>query len=119
MFSTDKNIEKLAHLIEMLRDYIGMQRNLLQLNALEKTVRILTMLVLTIILSFFLLLIVIFLSFAGAFALSTVMHTALAFLTVAGVYVLLFVLVLANRKAWIQRPLVKLFAGILSDGATE
>ena len=37
------------------------------------------------------------------------------FLAVAGFYLLLFILVYAKRKAWIQRPLVKLFAEILTN----
>lgn len=115
MFSNDKNIEKLALIIESLKDYIGLQKDFLQLNAIEKTVRILTFVLLAISLSFFILLFIIFLSFAGAYALGEFMPTSLAFLVVAGFYLLLFILVYAKRKAWIQRPLVKLFAEILTN----
>lgn len=115
MFSNDKNIEKLALIIESLKDYIGLQKDFLQLNAIEKTVRILTFVLLAISLSFFILLFIIFLSFAGAYALGEFMPTPLAFLAVAGFYLLLFILVYAKRKAWIQRPLVKLFAEILTN----
>lgn len=115
MFSNDKNIEKLAQLVEKVKEYLGMQREMLQLNAIEKVVRVLTMLVLTIILSFFLLLVVIFLSFSAAFALAVFVPTALAFLIVAAFYFLLFMLVYSNRKKWIQDPLIRMFANLLTS----
>lgn len=115
MFSTDKNIDTLAQLVKSVKDYIGLQKDLLQLNAVTKTAHVLTLLLLFVILSFFLLLIIIFLSFAAAFALSALMPTALAFLVVAGVYVLLLVLVYAKRNAWILQPLIRVFAGILTE----
>lgn len=115
MFSTDKNIDTLARLIETVKDYVGLQKDLLQLNVVTKTARVLTLLLLTIILSFFLLLLVIFLSFAAAFALSSFMPTALAFLTIAGAYFLLFVLFYAKRSQWIERPLIRFFADILTE----
>lgn len=101
MFSNDKNIEKLALIIESIKDYIGLQKEFLQLSAVEKIVRLLTFVLLAIILSFFILLFIIFLSFAAAYALSDIMPTYAAFLTVAGFYLLLFMLISAKRKAWI------------------
>lgn len=115
MFSTDKNIDTLAQLIEAVKDYVGLQKDLLQLNAVTKTARVLTLLLLAVILSFFLLLIVIFLSFAIAFALGSVMPMSLAFLTVAGFYLMLFVMFYLKRSQWIQRPLIRFFAGILTE----
>ena len=115
MFSNDKNIEKLADIIEKMKEYIGLQKDLLQLNAVEKTVRILTLLVLTIVLSFFALLVVIFISFAAAWALTIVVHPAIAFLIVAAIYLLLFILVYSKRHSWIERPLVSMFADILTN----
>lgn len=115
MFSTDQNIDKLAQLIKSVKDYVGLQKDLLQLNAVTKTAQVLTLLLLAIILGFFLLLIVIFLSFAAAYALSSFMPSALAFLVIAGVYTVLFFVTYAKRKAWILRPLTHLFAGILTE----
>jgi len=115
MFSNDKNIETLADLIEKLKEYIGLQKDLLQLNAIEKTVRILTLLVLTIVLSFFALLVVIFLSFAAAEALALIMPSPLAYLIIAAIYFVLFILVYNKRHTWIERPLVSMFADILTN----
>lgn len=114
MFSTDKNIEKLAQLILSIKDYVGLQKELLQLNAITKIAQLLSALLLAVVFAFFILLIIIFLSFAAAFALSAYMPSALAFLAVAGIYVLLLLLVSSNREQWIKRPLLKLFAEILT-----
>lgn len=115
MFSTDKNIEKLAQLISSLKDYIGLQKDLLQLNVVTKFAHILTVLLLGIVLSFFILLVIIFLSFAAAYALSAVMPTALAFLCIACFYIILLSIVYSNRNSWIKRPLIRLFADIMTS----
>lgn len=114
MFSTDKNVDTVRELIEALRQYVAFQKDLLQVNAVEKAVRLLTAVVLTAALSFLLLLVVIFLSFAAAWGLCQVVAQPLAFLAVAVAYALLFILVYAKRHAWIERPLVRAFADILT-----
>lgn len=113
MFSTDKNIESLAQIITSIKDYIGLQKELLQLNAVTKIAHLLSILLLAVILAFFILLIVIFLSFAAVFALSAYMPTALSFLIIAGIYLLMLILVFSNSNKWIKRPLLRLFADIL------
>ena len=42
MFSTDKNIETIAELIEAVRNYIGLQTKFVKLDVIEKIVRLLT-----------------------------------------------------------------------------
>lgn len=114
MLSNDKNIETIHDLIIEVRDYLDLQKDLLQVTAVEKVVRLLSALVLTIVLAFFLLLVIIFFSFAAAYGLALLLPTPLAFLAIAGVYVLLFILAYAKRRAWIERPLVRTFADILT-----
>lgn len=115
MFSTDKNIETISQLIKSLKDYIKLQKDLLQLNVVTKFARILTVLFLGVVFSLLLLLVIIFLSFAAVYALSTMMPTALAFLCIAGAYALLSVIIYYNRKNWIEGPLIRLFADILTS----
>lgn len=114
MFSTDKNIEKLAQLILSVKDYVGLQKELLQLNAITKIAHLLSVLLLAVVFAFFILLIIIFLSFSAAFALSAYMPSALAFLIVTGIYLLTLILVFSNSDKWIKRPLLKLFAEIMT-----
>lgn len=42
MFSTDKNIETIAELIEAVKNYIGLQTKYAKLDVIEKIVRLLT-----------------------------------------------------------------------------
>lgn len=115
MFSSDKNIETIAELVESIKQYLELQKGIVQLNVVDKVVRLLTWLALTIILSFFVLLIVIALSFAVVCALSLVMPPYAAYLIMAAFYIILFLLVITNRKSWIERPIVRMLAGILTE----
>lgn len=115
MFSTDKNIETIAQLVESLKDYVKLEKELLQLNMVKKIVQLLTALVLTIVLAFFLLLVIIFGSFSVGFALTSYMSAGWAFLIITGFYMMLFFLMIINRKRWFERPLVNLFSNILTE----
>ena len=59
--------------------------------------------------------VLIYLSFTVAYALSTLMGLSFAFLTVTGVYILIFLLCIFNRRRWIERPLVRFLADLLID----
>ena len=45
MFSTDKNIETIAQLIEVVRHYIGLQTKSMKLDVIDKIVRLITALI--------------------------------------------------------------------------
>lgn len=113
MFSNDKNIETIGQLIESIKHYIGLQTKYAKLDVIEKTVRLLTALAMVAILSTLLMLALIYASFAAAYALATAIGSTAAFCVVSGVYLSAFVLCILFRKQWIERPLVKLIAGIL------
>ena len=107
MFSSDKNIETIAQLVEQLKQYGGLKLEMLKLDA-------------ALILGFVLLLIVcavaICASFAVAYALGDLFDSdALGFLCVAAFYLLLLIIVYVRKKAWIERPLVKFLATILLE----
>ena len=115
MFSTDKNIESLASLIEKFKEYLQLRKSLLQLSLTEKIIRLLTACALTILLAFFFFLVVIFLSFAAVYALSLFVPLWASFLIVAGVQLLLFVIIYCKRHSWIQQPLVRVLVNILAS----
>ena len=46
MFSSDKNIETIAQLVEQLKQYGGLKLEMLKLDATEKTVKIISALIL-------------------------------------------------------------------------
>ena len=113
MLSSDKNVESIAQLIEVLKHYLGLQTEYVKLDVIDKVVRLLTAAALAIL--FFMIIIAVFLyfSFAFAFWLSTYIGMALAFLIVALLHLLIFVLFLIYRKTWIQKPLVHFLATLL------
>ena len=113
MFSNDKNIETISQLIETLKHYIGLQTKYTKLDVVETIVRLLTASAILIIISIFLMLALIYASFAIAYALAPVTGTATAFCLVAGFYIFAFILCIIFKKQWIERPLVRFFAGIL------
>lgn len=113
MFSTDKNIETIAQLIEVVRHYIGLQTKYMKLDVIDKIVRLLTALVMVAVLSLLLFIGLIYLSFAAAYALEPLMGIAVAFACIAGVYFAVLLLFVIFRKKWIERPLVRFLASML------
>ena len=90
MLSSDKNVENIAQLIEVLKHYLGLQTEYVKLDAFLT-----------------------YLSFAIAFWLATFTGTALAFFIIAILYLLLLILFYFFRKPWIEKPLVRFLASIL------
>lgn len=70
MFSNDKNIESIAQLVEVLKHYIGLQTEYLKLDVVDKVVRLLTAITMCVVLVGLLVLAIIYLSFATAYALA-------------------------------------------------
>lgn len=115
MFSNDRNIEKVAKLVDLLKDYISLQKDSMKVSATEKLIKLLTVFILALVLGFVILLIVVFLSFAAAAWLETMMPRETAYLSVAAFYVLMFIVFYAKRTSWIQQPLVRIIANILTS----
>lgn len=113
MFSTDKNIETIAQLIEVVKHYIGLRTKYMKLDVIDKIVRLLTALVMVAVLSLLLFLGLIYLSFAAVYALEPTVGTAAAFTCVAGGYFVVLMLCVVFRKRWIERPLVRFLASLL------
>jgi len=113
MISSDKNVESIAQLVEQLKHYVGLQSEYVKLDVIEKVVKLVTAAALSFILMLLTLLILIYLSFAIAHALAHYMGFVAAFSIVAGIYLLLLILIIANRRRWIEKPLVKFLADLL------
>ena len=113
MFSNDKNIESIAQLVEVLKHYIGLQTEYLKLDVVDKVVRLLTAITMTVVLMGLLVLTIIYLSFAVAYALAPLVGTACGFSIVAGIYLIILALFVIFRHQWIEKPLVKFLAGLL------
>lgn len=113
MFSSDKNVESIAQLVESVKNYVGLQGEYLKFNAVEKVVRLTTALTLAIIFIIIGVAILFYLSFALIYAMEPLTGMALAYLIMALLFLLLLIIVFINRKSWIERPLVRFLSDIL------
>ena len=113
MLSSDNNIETIAQLVESTKRYIGVKSEYVKLDIIEKVVRLLTIATITFIAFFIVLLMLIYVSFAIAYALAPLVGTVWAFVIVAGVYLLILILFVVKRRSWIEKPLVKFLAELL------
>lgn len=115
MLSSDKNVESIAKLVETLKDYIILQKNYLKYDVVEKLVRLSAALLLSFIIFGLVLAVVFYLSFALVYTLAPATGIAGGFAIVGGIYLLLLFLAYYKRKAWIEKPLVRMLASILLD----
>ena len=116
MFSNDKNVETIGQLIEVLKHYIGLQSEFLKLDVVDKVVRLLTVITMTLVLLGLLTLTLIYLSFGAAFALADLIGSlTFGFCIVAAVYLFILILFVIFRHKWIERPLVRFLASLLIE----
>lgn len=113
MLSSDKNVETIAQLAEIVKHYIGLQGEYLKLDVIDKLVRLLTATALAVVFFLILLAVALYCSMAFAFWIATFTGKAAAFLIVGGIHFLLLVLFIVYRKSIIERPLVRFLANLL------
>ena len=113
MLSSDKNVETIAQLVEVLKHYFGLQKEYIKLDVIDKVVRLLTAAALAVVFFLLIIAVMLFLSMAFAYWLGSLTGMPTAFLLVAVLHVLILLLVFAYRKPWIEKPLVHFLAGIL------
>lgn len=113
MLSTDKNVETIAELIEVLKHYLGLQTEYIKLDVIDKVVRLLTATALAILLFLIVIAVLLFFWTGVAFWLSSFMGHTGAFLLVAALHVVLLFLFIMFRKPWIEKPLVRFLASLL------
>lgn len=113
MLSSDKNVETIAQLIEMLKHYLELETEYAKLTIIDKVVRLCTAIALAILFIILLVAIVMFFWIGAAFWLSQYLGYAGAFFTVSAAHLALLFLFYTFRKAWIERPLVRFLADLL------
>lgn len=115
MFSSDKNIETIGQLIRLVKRSIGLQGEYLKLDIMEKTVRIITALLLFAILTLIVIAILFFISISAAIAIGEAIGYSASFGIIAAFYVIIFILFLTFRKSWIERPLIRFITSLLME----
>lgn len=113
MLSSDKNVESIAQLVEALKEYIGLQKEYVKLNVIEKVVQLLTALTVVIVFIILGVAVLFYLSFAAVYWMAPLTGMGLAFFVVSIIFLALLILVYIRRKQWIERPLVSFLANTL------
>ena len=113
MLSSDKNVESIAQLIEVLKRYMGLQKEYLKLDVIDKLVRLLSALAIVVVFIILGVAVLFYLSFAIIHWLEPLTGLALAHFLMALLFLLLLIIVYINRGAWIERPLMRFLANIL------
>lgn len=115
MFSSNKNIESISQLIEDIKHYIGLQKEYVKLDVVEKTVLLLSTMILGAILLILGAMVLFYLSFTAAYFLSHYANLGqtggFAIITVFCLFI--FFLVYKFRKKWIEKPLTRFLANLL------
>ena len=113
MLSSDKKVESIGQLVEVLKHYIGLQSEYMKLDVVDKVVRLFTVITMTVVLLVLLAVSLIYLSFAAAFALAPLLGIVWAFIVVAVVYLVILAACFVFRHQWIEKPLVKFLTSLL------
>ena len=120
MFASNKNIETIAALAEESKKWLALRARYAKFSAVDKIVRITSALVLTLVIALLTMLALIYLSFAAAYELGDMLGScALGFLLVGAVYIIVLLVILIKRRAWIERPLVSFLVDVLTDEYEE
>jgi uncharacterized membrane protein YgcG len=114
MLSSDKNVETLSQLIEMLKHNIELRTEYVKLDATAKVVRLLSVATLAVLFFIIFMAVWLFASAAVAVWLSHYWGLTAALFAVAAFYAAILLLIYLNRKAWIERPLVKFLTNLLT-----
>lgn len=112
MLSSDKSVETIAGLIELLKHYIGLQKEYLKLDVIEKVVRLLTAAALAILFFIIFIGVLLFFWIGTAYWLSGHVGLPAAFFIVAGINIIALLLLFLLRKPLIERPIVRFLAGL-------
>ena len=113
MLSSDKNVENIAQLVEVLKNYIGLQKEYVKLDVIDKVVKLVTALTIAIVFIILGVAVLFYLSFAIVHWLEPLTGLGLAYFLIAILFLVLIILVCVYRKAWIERPLVRFLADTL------
>lgn len=114
MLSSDKSVESIAKLIELVKRHIELRTEFVKVDVVHKLVRLSAALVTFVIALILIILILFYLSFAFVNWIAPIVGgQGVAYAIVAGIFLILLIIILAKRKDWIEKPLVKIMADIL------
>jgi hypothetical protein len=113
MLSSDKNVETIVQLIEVLKRYLSLQTEYAKLTVIDKVVRLFTALALAVLFIIIIVAVLLFFWLGISFWLSRYTGLTGAFMIVSATHLLLLFVFYYFRKSWIERPLVHFLANLL------
>ena len=113
MLSSDKNVETIARLAEIVKHYLGLQKEYLKLDVIDKLVCLLTATALAIVFILIVVAVCTYFSFAIAFWIGSYIGNVAAFFIVGIIHFILLLLFIAYRKPLIQKPLIRFLTSLL------
>jgi len=103
-----KMVDDLNNIKKDIREYIEVRLDLLRLHTAEHISRLFSNAVSAAVIGYLLLIILLFISFAGGYFFGSLLHSnELGFLCVAGFYTVVLVIFLVFRKQVVDRPVIK------------
>jgi hypothetical protein len=121
MFSSNKNIEYISQLVEDIKRYIGLQKDYVKLDVVEKLIILCSAFILGIILLVLTAMILFYFSFAVIYIMEKYWGISLAggYSIITIFFIILFVLVFLFRKKWIEKPLTRFLSKILLNDKND
>lgn len=120
MFTDDKSIENIRQLFLELKKYVLLQKEYTKLEMTEKLSILLSRLILILLVVILSMMALFYLSFTLAYLLVPLVGSLIAsFSIIAGIHIVLIVILLTFRKAFIINPMVKFLATLFLTKPTN
>ena len=108
MLSSDKNVETIVQLAEVVKHYLGLQGEFI-----DKLVRLLAAIAMAFLFMILIMCLGFYFSLAFAYWLALYIGNAPAFIIVGCIHLFTFILFCYKRKTWIERPLIHFFVNLI------
>lgn len=119
MLSSDKNIESIAQLVEMLRAHALIEGEYVKFDITERLGKLLSGLTLALVAFVLGIAILFFLTFSIVHHLEPLTGLAWGYSIASTFFIVLIILVVANRHRWIERPMVRFMANVMMGDKTR
>ena len=115
MLSSDKNIDALTHLFEVIAHYLGLRVEYTKLNIIAKTVKLVSASILALTMTFLAIGFVLCVSAGTVYWISTIYGFTQAMFALAGIYLLLMIVVYSGSKVFFEKPIVRFLTKLLLE----
>ena len=115
MLSSDKNVDALTHLLDVIAHYLGLRVEYTKLTIIAKSVKLISAAILAFVMLLLTAGIILCLSVGAAYWIATTFGVIQASLTLAGIYLIAMIIVYLGRKVFFERPIVRFLTKLLLE----